>query len=40
MKKDLENELLKAKKLQKEPEQLELENAPRKISIEKKETNP
>lgn len=35
MKKELENELIKAKKSQKEPKQLDLEDAPRKISIEK-----
>lgn len=37
MKKELEEELLKVKKSQKEPKQLDLEDAPRKISIEKKE---
>lgn len=37
MKKELEEELLKVKKSHKEPKQLDLEDAPRKISIEKKE---
>ncbi|MDD5769775.1 MAG: DNA translocase FtsK, partial [Candidatus Gracilibacteria bacterium] len=37
MRKDLENELLKAKKFEKEPKQLDLEDAPRKITIEKKQ---
>lgn len=37
MKKELEEELIKVKKSQKEPRQLDLEDAPRKISIDKKE---
>lgn len=37
MKKELEDELLKVKKSQKEPKQLDLEDAPRKISIQHKE---
>ncbi len=35
MKQELENELIKVKKSQKEPQQLELEDAPRKIRIDK-----
>lgn len=37
MKKELEEELMKVKKSQKEPKQLDLEDAPRKISIQKKQ---
>lgn len=40
MKKELEDELKKAKKSQKETRQLELEDAPRKIAIEQKASKP